>query len=226
MIILGIETSSSVCGIGITIKEKLLAELRINISNAHSEKLFQGINILTNEASLKLEEISGVAVSSGPGSFTGLRIGLSAAKGIAYALHIPLFLIPTLDVFANYGLGFGKDICSIIPSIREDIFYSYYREIDRKVKRFSEYKLGKIDEVELDSNKGMFFTGIIDKKLRNKIEKKFSDSEIYFANEFDLSSGYLVAKMGYIKMIEGEPDDIEDSEPLYLRDFDIKMKKL
>ena len=76
---------------------------------------------------MKVEEISGVAVSSGPGAFTGLRIGLSAAKGIAYALDIPLFLIPTLDVFANYGLGFGKDICSIIPSIRGDIFYSFYK---------------------------------------------------------------------------------------------------
>lgn len=226
MVILGIETSSNICGIGIAIKEKLLAELRINISNAHSEKLFQGINILINAASLKVEEISGVAVSSGPGSFTGLRIGLSAAKGIAYALDIPLFLIPTLDVFANYGLGFGKDICSIIPSIRGDIFYSFYKETNGKVKRVFEYKLGKIEEIERDSNKGMFFTGIIDKKLRSKIEKRFSDSEIYFANEFDLSSGYLVAKMGYEKMIEGKPDKIEDSEPLYLRDFDIKIKKL
>jgi len=226
MLILGIETSGDICGIGITCRERLLAELSIHIPNAHSENLFPGIVNLLEAAGMNMDSLSGVAVSWGPGSFTGLRIGISAAKGIAYALGIPLFLIPTLDVCAYYGLGFGKVICSIIPSIRGDVFYCFYAEKDGIVERISEYRLGKIEEMENDFSGGVFFTGIIDEKLRWALVRRFSDKDVFFSHEFNVPCGYLVAKMGYEKMIAGKTDNIEDSEPLYLREFDIKMKKV
>lgn len=225
MFILGIETSSDICSIGITDKEKFLSELSTHIHNAHSELLFPGILNVINAAGMNMKELSGVAVSSGPGSFTGLRIGVSAAKGIAFALDIPLFLISTLDIFANYGLGLGKVICSVTPSIREDVFYCYYKEKDGNIERISEYRLGKIEGMEKDFKEGLFFTGIISQELKSTLKKIYSNSETYFSNECVVPRGFLVAKMGYKKMILSQSDDIEDSEPLYLREFDVKVKK-
>ena len=157
MKILGIETSGKMCSIGLTDDDKLIAELKINIPNVHSEKLFQGIEVLLKIASLRMDNLSGIAVSSGPGSFTGLRIGLSAGKGIAYGLDVPLFLIPTLDVFANFGLGYDRDICSIIPSIREEFFFSFYKEKKGIIKRDSDYIVGKFETIEYDSVSELFF---------------------------------------------------------------------
>mgnify|MGYP000100087732 CR=1 FL=1 len=226
MLILGLETSSSICGIGIARDGELLAEMKINIPNAHSEKLFQGIDVLLKAVPIKAKDLSGVAVSSGPGSFTGLRIGLSTAKGISYALEIPLFLVPTLDVFAGSGEGFEKTVCSIIPSIRGDVFYSFYREESGKMKRVSDFKLGKIEEMEVNGFDELLFTGIIDDSIRSRIGKKFGNSKVYFVDSRKLAVGYFVARMGYEKMLEGYSDNLEDSEPLYLRDFDIKKKNL
>ena len=223
MKVLGIETSGRICSIGLTDDDKLIAELKINIPNVHSEKLFQGVEVLLKITSLSMDDLSGVAVSSGPGSFTGLRIGLSAGKGIAYGLDVPFFLIPTLDVYANFGLGFGRDICSIIPSIREDYFFSFYKEKKGMIKRISDYIIGRIEKIEYDSDSELFFSGIIDEKLKSKLIKSFSNA--FFKSEFDFSGGYIVARMGYEKMCENKKDDIENSVPLYLRDFDVKMKK-
>jgi tRNA threonylcarbamoyladenosine biosynthesis protein TsaB len=75
MFILGIETSSDICSIGITSKENFLSELSAHTHNAHSESLFPGILNVINTAGMNMKDLSGVAVSSGPGSFTGLRIG-------------------------------------------------------------------------------------------------------------------------------------------------------
>ena len=226
MFILGIETSSDICSIGITSKENFLSELSAHTHNAHSESLFPGILNVINTAGMNMKDLSGVAVSSGPGSFTGLRIGVSAAKGIAFALNIPLFLIPTLDIFANYGLGLGKIICSIIPSIRGDVFYCYYKEKNGNVERISEYRLGKIEGMEKDFFKeGIFFTGIIGQELKSALKMIYSNDETYFSNEYVVPRGFLVAKMGYKKMILSQSDDIENSVPLYLREFDVKVKK-
>ena len=225
MFILGIETSSDICSIGITSKENFLSELSAHTHNTHSELLFPVILNVINTAGMNMKDLSGVAVSSGPGSFTGLRIGVSTAKGIAYALNIPLFLIPTLDIFANFGLGLGKIICSIIPSIRGEVFYCYYKEKDGNIERISEYRLGKIEGMEKDFEKGIIFTGIISQELKSNLKKVYSNDETYFSNEYFVPNGFLVAKMGYKKMILSQSDDIEDSEPLYLREFDVKVKK-
>ena len=101
MTILGIETSTAVCSVGLANEFDLRAEKSIIETHIHSEKLLTLIQELCDEQKMKLSQLDGVAVSIGPGSFTGLRIGLSTAKGLCFALEKPLIAVSTFASIAK-----------------------------------------------------------------------------------------------------------------------------
>lgn len=98
--LLAIETSEKLCGVSFLFSETEFYSAKIYLPHSHSEKLFELIEALRDNANLKLNDIKSVAVSSGPGSFTGLRIGMAAAKGIAAGLKIPIIPVPTFEALA------------------------------------------------------------------------------------------------------------------------------
>lgn len=97
MNLLGIETSTAACGVAVVSDGGMNVERSIVEAHIHSEKLLTLVRTVLGEAKIGLNEIDAVAVSIGPGSFTGLRIGLSSAKGLCYALEKPLLTVPTFD---------------------------------------------------------------------------------------------------------------------------------
>src|SRR4030042_3894488 len=82
---------------------KIVGEITLNLQSTHSERLMPSLHNLFEEASLKIQDVQGIALSLGPGSFTGLRIGVSTAKGLAYALKIPVVGVSTLGALACHG---------------------------------------------------------------------------------------------------------------------------
>ncbi len=101
MIVLGIETATQGCGAALTRDGQLICEYRSQLKNAHERVLAPAIEHLVQDANIQMAEIAGIAVSIGPGSFTGLRIGLATAKGIAYATERPIVAVPTLEALAH-----------------------------------------------------------------------------------------------------------------------------
>lgn len=123
-IILAIETSSLVSSIAVLTENKLLAELNIETNKHHSENLIIHIQDLLKQAEIEKKDLSAIAVSTGPGSFTGLRIGLATAKTIAYTLRIPLIGISTL-----YGLAWnlyaeGAFVCPTMDAQKGNVYTS------------------------------------------------------------------------------------------------------
>ena len=100
MIVLGIETATAVCAVALVDDDVVRAERRYEIPQAHSEKLMECVDDCLKSAGLALSSIDGIAISIGPGSFTGLRIGLSVAKGLAFATDKPVVGVPTLEALA------------------------------------------------------------------------------------------------------------------------------
>ena len=95
--ILAIETSDNICGVCVYFDEAKYFTSKILLKHSHSEKLFEVISSVVQQAEIEFDEIKSLAVSSGPGSFTGLRIGMAAAKGIAQVLSIPIIPVPTFE---------------------------------------------------------------------------------------------------------------------------------
>ena len=100
MIILAIETTTSVESLALVTEGKILAEINLDNGLSHSARLVKNVDYLFKSAGLSISDVSAVAVSSGPGSFTGLRVGFSLAKGLAYAAKKYFLAVPTLDAFA------------------------------------------------------------------------------------------------------------------------------
>jgi len=98
--ILAIETSQSLCSICVYFSDEIFYEMNINLKNTHAEKLFETIDFVLKSSGVYANDLDGIAVSSGPGSFTGLRIGMSAAKGLAFGAKLPIIAVPTFEAMA------------------------------------------------------------------------------------------------------------------------------
>ena len=98
--ILAFETSENICGVCIYFSDEKYFSTSVNLKHSHSEKIFEITENLLKLSNIKIADLDAIAVSEGPGSFTGLRIGFSAAKGIAFGANIPLIPVPTYEAFA------------------------------------------------------------------------------------------------------------------------------
>ena len=122
MSILSIDTSSQVSSVAVLSAERVAAELSMQGALTHSETLMPHIGAALQMARVKKEELEGLAVSIGPGSFTGLRIGLAAAKMMAYALHIPLIAVPTLEALAHHHIVGGVRLVPMMDAQKGNVY--------------------------------------------------------------------------------------------------------
>jgi tRNA threonylcarbamoyladenosine biosynthesis protein TsaB len=131
MMILSIETATELCGTALIHKGECIVQKSVAEKNIHSERLLVLIDEVLKQAQIEVKALDGIAVSIGPGSFTGLRIGLSAAKGLAYAQSLPLLAVPTLDSIAEEAVRMnaakeGDVICALIDAKRDEAYYAFY----------------------------------------------------------------------------------------------------
>ena len=127
MLILGMESSSLVASAALLSEEKLIAEFTVNNALTHSQTLMPMIDAVMKSAGKEMNELTAVAISRGPGSFTGLRIGSATAKGIGLALNVPLAEVPTLAALAYnlYGIT-DRIICPIMDARRSEVYSAAY----------------------------------------------------------------------------------------------------
>ncbi|MBS3886916.1 MAG: tRNA (adenosine(37)-N6)-threonylcarbamoyltransferase complex dimerization subunit type 1 TsaB [Dethiobacter sp.] len=122
MQILGIDTATLVCSVALVSEEATLAEYTLQTRKTHSERLLPLIAAMLSDVGLTPKELDGVAVAAGPGSFTGLRIGIVTAKTLGQALNVPLVGVSTLAALAAQHLFFPGIICSILDARREQVY--------------------------------------------------------------------------------------------------------
>lgn len=128
MIVLGIETATSVCSVGLVDDQRLLAEKSEDAGRRHSIVLLDLIEAALTEAGLRRDRLEGVAVSAGPGSFTGLRIGMGLAKGICLAIERPLALVSTLHALAVESGTKAHTVCACLDARHDELYSGVYRQ--------------------------------------------------------------------------------------------------
>lgn len=139
--ILAIDTATRGCSVALVSSDvngsELIGVQVFNNSITHSRRLLSTIDILLKETETEWPDVSGIAVGLGPGSFTGLRIGLSTAKGLVASANIPLLGLSTLDGFAAACIT-DKLICSVIDARKKEVYAAFYRRVDCKIERVQE----------------------------------------------------------------------------------------
>jgi tRNA threonylcarbamoyladenosine biosynthesis protein TsaB len=218
-ILLGVESSGITCGAGISINNQLRDEKVVNGKNIHSEKLAIFVNTILENLNLPVENLSGIVISAGPGSFTGLRIGYSLAKGIAHQLNIPIIEVPTLDVWAYQTNEQQILIMPLIDAYREEVFYSIYKWEKSEFKRTADYSISKIDNLPQIVKQKILIVGYVPEKIKSEVEKALSNYAVFPNKNNSMLSIAALLDLGYQKFKEKEFSDLNSCEPFYMRKF-------
>ena len=220
--ILAIETATDVCGAALVHQQRVVSQQTVIEKNIHSEKLLPMIDGVLRAASVPLNSIDAIAVSIGPGSFTGLRIGLSTAKGLAVALARPLIAVPTLDALVqeyvrSERVTTKKTVCALIDAKRDEAFYAFYSVDAAGFRKRSEYQIASASSiVEAVAHQGLVvFIGDGTGKIRNTpgLKKEMSYVDSIRCNPVSVG---MLAEQGGIRLT---PSETSVLEPMYLRDF-------
>lgn len=206
--ILSIETSGNVCSVSISKDSDIMIEQNIYLFNKHDKLLAEMIRRTLNDVDMKIESLDAVAVSSGPGSFTGLRIGAAIAKGICYGEHPKLIAVPTLSSLAysasrNANLSLYDDITAVIPSHKKLI---YSQKFNKAGKSISEIEITEIDNFKYDNNS--FICGPGKEKLSLSINR-----------HFDIPKASLISELAFEMYKSGIFEKSEDFSPMYVQEF-------
>jgi tRNA threonylcarbamoyladenosine biosynthesis protein TsaB len=244
MIILGVDTATAAAGVALVEDGKLIAEeIQSNPGKSstgtvarpranHAEIVLPLIQSILTKARVAVAQLSGIAISIGPGSFTGLRVGLATAKGIAYASGLPLVGVSTLHATAARVPNFDGMICSLLDARKNEVYFALFRHDGQDLKRLTEDAMTSIDGA-LDqlrnshraSGSSLLFIGDGARTYEKFLTRDFAASAQIFAG-----NGYSSMAAQVVRLAEGRfrahrTDDLALLVPVYLRPTQAETKR-
>ena len=219
MRILGIESASLVASVAIVTDDVITAEYTVNLKKTHSQTLLPMIDEIVKMLEVPLESIDAIAVSGGPGSFTGLRIGSATAKGLGLALNKPLIHVPTLDATAYNLFGASGLICPIMDARRNQVYTGIYR-FEREFETVMDQDAMDMGEL-IGKLNGMgervIFLGdgvpVYEKQITEKMTVPYDLAPAHVNRQRAAS----VAALGAVYFAEGKTETAMEHKPDYLR---------
>ena len=216
--ILNIESSTTNCSISLANNGELISIRELNEKNySHSTKLHSFIEEVLKNSNITVNKLSAIAVSSGPGSYTGLRIGVSAAKGLCYALQIPLISVPTLQVLARQ-LNIQREdlIIPVMDARRDEVYSAVYNSEYELVRNIFPEIIDSESFIELAKDNKLYFIGNGQEKCERFIRK---NSNLIFSNYDTFPSSKEMILISFKKFKKSKFEDIAYFEPDYLKKF-------
>ncbi|WP_163195705.1 tRNA (adenosine(37)-N6)-threonylcarbamoyltransferase complex dimerization subunit type 1 TsaB [Clostridium thermarum] len=230
MRVLSIDTATEAASCAVIEDNKLLGEITFNFEKQHSVILMPMIDNLLGSIHLDISDIDGFVSSKGPGSFTGLRIGMSTIKGLSFGTQKPFISVSTLDALA-YNLAYSSGIiCPILDALRNNIYTAFYTFEGEDLKRISDYMVISIDKLinKLKDEKAVHFIGDGTGKFKDILKSNISGS--YFAPcHLNFARASSLGQLGLGLLKQGIAEDLNQSTPIYLRksqaerEYDMKM---
>lgn len=220
MLLLAIDTTTNVCSVALGEKDKLWAEITLNTKKTHSQRLMPAVKNLLRDAGVDKKQLEGLAVAIGPGSFTGIRIGMATVQGLALGLNIPVVGVMTLDALAEGCSFFPGLICPFLDARREQVYTCFYRggaegpvaleppaaltldELIARVKGFEE---------------NVIFTGDALETFRKKLQNALGNRYMEMPFSSRLNRAALVLQKGLKSWEKDGPVPVYALKPYYIR---------
>lgn len=220
-LILNIETSTKNCSVSIAENGKTTVLKEINDGGySHAEKLHELITEVIKKSQLKFTDLTAVAVSKGPGSYTGLRIGVSAAKGLCFALNIPLISVNTLESLAH-SISISEGIkIPLLDARRMEVYSAVFNAKNKSLRTIKAEIINHNSFESYLDNEKVYFLGDGAEKCTPLITHK---NAVFKTNAFP--SAKEMAKLSYEKYKKSDFEDVAYFEPFYLKDFVVTKPK-
>lgn len=217
MKVLSVDTSGHLNAVGLVDGSKVLGSLVWEARDNSLRDVVLNIDDVLGNAGLSLGKIDGLGVGIGPGSWTGVRVGLTVGKMLAYATKKPVCGISSLDALAYLGREAGTMLCPLVDAGRGNIYAAFYRSLNETVARESEYYAGSVERLLEMVKEPVLFLGHAAEEHRQAIYEQIGDLG-GFSDLAGEQMGCVIARMASLRLRRGEKDDAPSLAPLYLRE--------
>lgn len=220
MKLLAIDSSGLTATVALVLDGVMTAEYTTNFKKTHSQTLLPMIDEIVKMTGTELADIDGIAVASGPGSFTGLRIGSSTAKGLGLVLKKPIIPVPTVEGLAYNFYGSSRVICPIMDARRSQVYTGLYTFEGERFCILSDQKAVSIEEIIEEVNtlgRPVVFLGDGVPVFREQIQEKIRVDVLFAPAHMSMQRAAAVAVRGEALYIEGKQETAAEHKPVYLR---------
>jgi tRNA threonylcarbamoyladenosine biosynthesis protein TsaB len=217
--LLAIDTATREASIALYTADGVQAEITWRSRENHTVELTTQILHLLDLGKARKDDVKAIGVALGPGSFTGLRVGMSVAKGWAFGAQIPLLAIPTLDAIAHANAHVSLPMWAVLNAGRKRFTVAAYTVHDGTANRSSDYALvdakGFIELVSRSSDARAFFCGDIDATLARELSEQLGAHAVIASPASNVRRAGFIAELAWARFLRGESDDVSSIAPLY-----------
>lgn len=218
MRVLAVETSTLSGGAALLDSERVVGEYTLDVRVTHSERLMAAIDQLLSDAGWTASDLDGLAVAVGPGSFTGLRVGLSTVKGLGLALSIPVAAVPTLDAMAAMLPFAALPVCPVLDARKREVYASLYRWDGLGMRREWDYLAIAPDDLARRLNEPVIVIGDGADAISSPFARRVRPPRRGPAPA-------VVGSLGYSRLAIGDTVAVADLVPIYLRPSEAELKR-
>jgi len=217
MIVVGLETSSTTAGIAVIQNHQVLADTTLEIRAVYAEQLPGLLERTMADISLKWSDVDGFAISIGPGSYTGLRVGLSLVKGLAYVTKKPVAAIPTLDSIAFQVPYCPYPVHVLVDARRGHVYEARYTMGNGLPKQITKFRVGILEDVLGNIKETVLLVGSGVDAYRPQIIETLGEQAKFVPPGIGRLMASSTAFLGMNNLLKGQHDSVNILEPLYLR---------
>ena len=223
MIILAVDTATTSCSVAIVDKKSVLAEVTLLRKETHSKHLMDMIHTAIGFSGLEISDLDGFAVVRGPGSFTGLRIGITTVKGLAAALKKPLVGISSLEALAMQVSEWPYLICPLLDARRGEVYFSRYRVVEGRLTAAVDEGVLPLENAIQDIHEASIFVGNGTHLYRKAVLDMMGGAAFFAPMPQNTIKASTVAFLSLNKFQNKDTDDIQRFIPRYIRKSDAEL---
>lgn len=215
--LLALDTSTAWASVALFDGRDVLAEETWHAQRRHADELFPTIERLLSRTGVTLARVSRVAVATGPGSFTGLRIAIAAAQGLARGAGAALVGVSTLDVLAYPHASSKMRTCSVLPASKTDWYAALYQERNRRWARRSPFLIGPLEELCRQLGTHTLFVGELDESAESRLRALLGPKALFAAPASRMRRAGYLAELGWRALEGSQQTKLDAIEPIYVR---------
>ena len=227
MKILAIETSSDQLGVALVDEQRVLASYELLADRPHAVELPQAVNRILQVGGCTLAQLEGIAVDIGPGSFTGLRIGVAFVKALVFRTKTPVIGVPSLDVLAANVPMAPHRTCPILDAKQRKVYAALYQTRDGVMRKESDYQLATLDELlpMLGQDSPVILLGDGVALYRQRLTQALGERALFAGPEAWLPRAAALGRLGLERLAQGLRDDPSRLVPMYLYPMTCTIQK-
>lgn len=225
MRLLAVDTATEICGVALSVDDRIRAQVVLGHGETHTRHIMAAIESVLVQAGVALSGVDAFAVTQGPGSFTGLRIGISTVKGLAVATGKPIVGVSTLAALARQAEGQSELVCPLIDARRSEVYWSLYKRGKSGLQVCLPESVGPADQIPLTINASCLFIGNGVPLYQHQLQKGIDHPVQWAQPNQNVLQPSVVAHLGFRKLADGGGDDVMTFGPVYLRKSDAEINR-